>query len=196
MDYFSTNRISPRVSFREAVLAGQPSDKGLYFPSEINRLSAKFIDTLADRSNEQIAFDIIRPYVGGEIPDETLFEICSETVNFSFPLVEISERIAVLELFHGPTLAFKDVGARFMSRCLRYFSGGQTEKTVVVVATSGVRAAVGVLEAVPVLGDQRAPIVLVDDPVAIVIGLRAAILVVERVARGRNAAGAAGVAGE
>lgn len=92
---------------------------------------------LSSLTNEQIAFDVIRPYVGGEIPDETLFEICQETVNFSFPLVEISDRISTLELFHGPTLAFKDVGARFMSRCLNYFSRDDKEKTVVVVATSG-----------------------------------------------------------
>ncbi len=137
MQYFSTNRISSRVSFREAVLAGQPTDKGLYFPSVINKLSAEFVSSLATRPNEQIAFDVIRPYIGGDIPDERLFEICSETVNFSFPLVEISERISALELFHGPTLAFKDVGARFMSRCLRHFSQDDDKKTVVVVATSG-----------------------------------------------------------
>ncbi|MEP6946034.1 MAG: threonine synthase [Acidobacteriota bacterium] len=137
MDYFSTNRISPRVSFREAVLAGQPADKGLYFPSVINRLSQEFLEGLVNCPNEQIAFEVVRPYVAGEIPDDALFEICSETVNFNFPLVEISGQIAALELFHGPTLAFKDVGARFMSRCLRHFSRGQAEKTVVIVATSG-----------------------------------------------------------
>ena len=137
MHYFSTNRTSAHASFREAVLAGQPDDKGLFFPSEIPKLSPKFLSELRSLSNEQIAFDVIRPFVGGEIPDETLFEICRETVNFSFPLVEISGRISTLELFHGPTLAFKDVGARFMSRCLRYFSRDNNEKTIVVVATSG-----------------------------------------------------------
>ena len=111
--------------------------KGLYFPSEIPKLSPKFLSDLESLSNEQIAFDVIRPFVGGEIPDETLFEICTETVNFSFPLVEISDRISTLELFHGPTLAFKDVGARFMSRCLQYFSRDNKEKTIVIVATSG-----------------------------------------------------------
>lgn len=136
MHYFSTNRVSPHVSFREAVLNGQPDDKGLYFPSEIPRLEAGF-DRLADMANEQIAFDVIRPYIAGEIPDDTLFEICAETVNFEFPLVPISDRISTLELFHGPTLAFKDVGARFMSRCLRYFSRDNREKTIVIVATSG-----------------------------------------------------------
>jgi len=137
MHYFSTNRISPHVSFRDAVLQGQPDDKGLYFPSEIKRVDAKFLAELAGRSNGQIAFDVIRPYVGGSIPDETLYEICSESVNFDFPLVPVTHRIAALELFHGPTLAFKDVGARFMSRCLRYFSGDNGTKTIVLVATSG-----------------------------------------------------------
>lgn len=80
---------------------------------------------------------MIRPYVEGEIPDEKLYEICAETVNFPFPLVPVTENISALELFHGPTLAFKDVGARFMSRCLHYFTEGNKEKTIVLVATSG-----------------------------------------------------------
>ena len=137
MHYFSTNRKAPHVSFRNAVLNGQPDDKGLYFPSEIPKLSSEFLRDFRERSNEQIAFDVIRPYVTGEIPDETLFEICSETVNFNFPLVPVTDNISTLELFHGPTLAFKDVGARFMSRCLRYFSRDNSEKTIVIVATSG-----------------------------------------------------------
>lgn len=137
MHYFSTNRKSPHVSFRDAVLNGQPDDKGLYFPSEIPKLPAGFFDDLDSRSNEQIAFDVIRPYLAGEIPDDTLFEICRETVNFEFPLVKVSDKISTLELFHGPTLAFKDVGARFMSRCLRHFSNDTSEKTIVLVATSG-----------------------------------------------------------
>ena len=137
MHYFSTNRKSPHVSFLDAVLNGQPDDKGLYFPSEIPKLAPRFLDDLTTISNEQIAFDVIRPFVDGEIPDEKLFEICWETVNFIFPLVPITDRISTLELFHGPTLAFKDVGARFMSRCLRYFSRDSAEKTIVVVATSG-----------------------------------------------------------
>ena len=137
MQYFSTNRTSPHVSFRDALLNGQPDDKGLYFPSEIPPLSDKWLRTMADRSNEQIAFDVIRPFGAGEIPDETLYEICVETVNFDFPLVPITNRISTLELFHGPTLAFKDVGARFMSRCLQYFLLGKAEKTFVIVATSG-----------------------------------------------------------
>ena len=137
MQYFSTNRKSVHVSFREAVLNGQPADKGLYFPAEIPRLSADFWRDFPTQSKEQIAFDVIKPYVGGEIADKELFRICSETVDFDFPLVRITENISVLELFHGATLAFKDVGARFMSRCLRHFTGEKAEKTMVIVATSG-----------------------------------------------------------
>ncbi len=137
MHYFSTNRKSPHLSFQEAVLKGQPDDQGLYFPSEIPKLSSDFLSGLGSRPNEQIAFDIIRPFVSGEIPDETLFNICSETVSFDFPLVPLTDRISILELFHGPTLAFKDVGARFMSRCLQCFSRDRTGKMIVIVATSG-----------------------------------------------------------
>ncbi|MEO7674313.1 MAG: pyridoxal-phosphate dependent enzyme, partial [Pyrinomonadaceae bacterium] len=137
MQYFSTNRKSPLATFKEAVLRGQPDDKGLYFPEAIPKLSTKFIAGLEKISNEEIAFEVIKPYVGDEIPEARLFEICVETVNFPFPLVEISEQISALELFHGPTLAFKDVGARFMSRCLQHFSRERLEKTIVLVATSG-----------------------------------------------------------
>ncbi|HEX2639943.1 MAG TPA: threonine synthase, partial [Pyrinomonadaceae bacterium] len=137
MHYFSTNRRSPNATFREATLYGQPADKGLYFPSEIPRLEPDFVESLNERSNAEVAYGVIQPFVGGEIPEGKLQEICSETVDFDFPLVEISDRIFTLELFHGPTLAFKDVGARFMSRCLRHFAQERSEKTIVVVATSG-----------------------------------------------------------
>src|ERR1043165_4877100 len=137
MKYFSTNRKSAHVSFREATLQGQPDDKGLYFPEQIPTLSEGFWRDFASKSKEQIAFEVIKPFVGEEIADEKLFRICAETVNFDFPLVKINEKISTLELFHGATLAFKDVGARFMSRCLRYFSNERSEKTIVIVATSG-----------------------------------------------------------
>ncbi len=137
MQYFSTNRRSPHVDFREATMNGQPDDKGLYFPESIPVLSSEFLTGFQNKSNEQIAFEVIRPFPGDSIPEERLYDICAETVNFPFPLVEISENISALELFHGPTLAFKDVGARFMSRCLQYFSREKSEKTIVIVATSG-----------------------------------------------------------
>ncbi len=137
MQYFSTNRRSPEATFRDAVLHGQPDDNGLYFPASIPKLSDAFLGNLPQRSNDDIAFEVIRPYVGGCIPDDRLHAICAETVNFPFPLVKISDDISALELFHGPTLAFKDVGARFMSRCLQYFSGERDGKIIVIVATSG-----------------------------------------------------------
>src|SRR5690348_16356164 len=137
MQYFSTNRRSPCVTFREATLKGQPDDHGLYFPAEIPQFSAEFVEGLGGRSNSDIAFEVMRPYTGTSIPDKELYKICAETVTFAFPIVEISDRISVLELFHGPTLAFKDVGARFMSHCLQFFLRQVSTKTIVVVATSG-----------------------------------------------------------
>jgi threonine synthase len=137
MQYFSTNRKSPTVSFREAVLNGQPDDKGLYFPAVVPQFPAHLLGNLADLSEAEVAFAVIKPYIGNSIPDEKLFEICRETVDSPFPLVEISDKISALELFHGPTLAFKDIGARFMSHCLRHFSAENSQKTVVIVATSG-----------------------------------------------------------
>jgi threonine synthase len=136
MHYFSTNGSSPLAGFREAVLAGQADDKGLYFPDNIPRIPDELMRSLVERSKADIAFEVIRPYVDGDIPDDHLFDICSETVDFDFPLVPLGDLYA-LELFHGPTLAFKDVGARFMSRCLGYFNRDNDEKTIVVVATSG-----------------------------------------------------------
>jgi threonine synthase len=134
MQYFSTNRKSSHTDFKTATLKGQPSDGGLYFPARIPKINW---ENLRHESKEKIAFEVIKPYVGVSIDEETLFQICTETVDFDFPLIRISERISTLELFHGQTLAFKDVGARFMSRCLQYFTRNQDEKTVVIVATSG-----------------------------------------------------------
>jgi threonine synthase len=137
MNYFSTNRQSAKATFRQAVLNGQPPDKGLYFPEKIPTLSNDFWLNFKNKSKEQIAFEVIKPYVGDDISDDALLQICMETVNFDFPLVKITENIRALELFHGATLAFKDVGARFMSRCLQYFSREKSAKTIVIVATSG-----------------------------------------------------------
>lgn len=137
MRYLSTNRKSVPVSFREATLNGQPPDGGLYFPEEIPQLSRPFLENLKNKSKAEIAFEVMRPFVGGTLTEEALFGICEKTVDFPFPLVRITENIHALELFHGATLAFKDVGARFMSRCLQYFSREKNEKTIVIVATSG-----------------------------------------------------------
>jgi threonine synthase len=137
MQYYSLQKQSPNVDFKTAAITGQAPDKGLYFPTEIPQLSATTIERFKTLSKGEIAFEVMRPYVGGTIDDATLQQICTETINFDFPLVPITDNILSLELFHGPTLAFKDVGARFMSRCLGYFSKGTQQTTTVLVATSG-----------------------------------------------------------
>jgi len=137
MRYYSTNKQSPIVDFKEATIRGQAPDKGLYFPEIRPQGSKDFIKQLEKISNEEIAFTVIKPYTGDTIPDEKLFEIVCDTLNFPIPLVRINEKIFSLELFHGPSLAFKDVGARFMSRCLGYFIKDNDKKVTVLVATSG-----------------------------------------------------------
>lgn len=137
MQYFSTNQQSPSVGFKEATINGQAPDKGLYFPNEIPRLSKEWMDNIANYSNEEIAYQVIKPYVGDAIPESVLRTIASETVNFDIPLKKVTDDIYSLELYHGPTLAFKDIGARFMSRCLGYFVKGLSKKVTVLVATSG-----------------------------------------------------------
>lgn len=137
MKYFSTNRKSAPVDFMEATIRGQAPDKGLYFPESIPGLSQELITNFRTLNKTEIGYEVIHPYVGGLIPDAELYKIVEETVNFDFPLVNIAEGIYTLELFHGPTLAFKDVGARFMSRCLGYFSRKQSGRVIVLVATSG-----------------------------------------------------------
>ncbi|MFT3945507.1 MAG: threonine synthase [Agriterribacter sp.] len=137
MKYYSLNNQSPEVSFKEATIKGQAPDKGLYFPKSLPKLSKSWTDGIDKKSNEEIAFDVIQPYAGEDIPEADLRRIVSETIDFSIPLVKVTEDIYSLELFHGPTLAFKDVGARFMSRCLGYFAKKESEKVTVLVATSG-----------------------------------------------------------
>jgi threonine synthase len=137
MNYYSLNRKSPAVNFREATIKGQAPDKGLYFPEIIPAVEKELIRHIDQFSNEEIAFQVIRPYVGNCIAEDRLYEIVRETVNFPIPLVKLSESVFSLELFHGPTLAFKDVGARFMSRCLGAFVNEGPAKVTVLVATSG-----------------------------------------------------------
>lgn len=137
MLFYSTNHTSPKVDFKQATINGQASDKGLYFPESIPALGKKFIENIDKYSNEEIAFNVIKDYVGDSIPKDELERIIAQTINFDFPLVKVDENIFTLELFHGPTLAFKDVGARFMSRCLGYFVKNDNKKITVLVATSG-----------------------------------------------------------
>ncbi|MBA4198546.1 MAG: threonine synthase [Chitinophaga sp.] len=137
MLYYSLNHQSPKVNFAEAAVKGQAPDKGLYFPEYIPTLPKGFIENIKTYSKEAIGFTIMQPYVGENIDKNELQRIVTETINFKFPLVRITENIASLELFHGPTLAFKDVGARFMSRCLGYFNRNNKKEVTVLVATSG-----------------------------------------------------------
>ena len=136
MNYYSLNSQSPVVNFKEATIQGQAPDKGLYFPEKLPVFDSNLIQNIENISDVDIAFEVMKPYVVGSIPDEELRRIVAETISFSIPLVSIKEDIASLELFHGPTLAFKDVGARFMSRCLSYFLKNGKREVTVLVATS------------------------------------------------------------
>jgi len=135
--YYSTNKQTPLTSFKEATIRGQAPDRGLFFPERIPQVDKGLIEKISDFSDEEIAYRVIAPYVGSEIPEEKLRQIVSETVNFPIPLIQVNDSIFSLELFHGPTLAFKDIGARFMSRCLGYFVKDDSRKVTVLVATSG-----------------------------------------------------------
>jgi threonine synthase len=137
MRYFSLNNSTHFVDFKEATLQGQAPDGGLYYPENIPVWNNDFIRNLKKKSKAEIGFEIMAPYVGNTIPEKELYKIIEETLDFDFPLQPISENIYSLELFHGPTLAFKDVGARFLSRCMGFFAGKLAQKIVVLVATSG-----------------------------------------------------------
>ena len=137
MNYYSLNNKNTKVSFQEAVIQGLAPDRGLYFPEKIAPLSQSFFDTIENLSNEEIAFEVIKQFVGNEIPELELKQIVTETLCFDFPCVSVEDNVYSLELYHGPTMAFKDVGARFMSRCLAYFNKGKDLKNTVLVATSG-----------------------------------------------------------
>jgi threonine synthase len=137
MNYYSLNKQSPKADFKEATIKGQAPDKGLYFPETIPQVDKDLINNIEKYSNEEIAFRVIQPYTGDTIPEKELRRIVAETVGFDIPLVSVTDNIFSLELFHGPTLAFKDIGARFMSRCLGYFVKDRNKKVTVLVATSG-----------------------------------------------------------
>lgn len=137
MKFYSLNDPTIQTSFKNAVIAGIAPDKGLYFPESITPLPADFFENIEQFSNQEIAFKAIHQFVHEDIPDEALKEIIANTLDFDFPVVQIEENVATLELFHGPTMAFKDVGARFMANCLGYFSKGEKQDVTVLVATSG-----------------------------------------------------------
>ncbi|WP_121966165.1 threonine synthase [Myroides sp. N17-2] len=137
MKYYSLNNPQRIASFKEAAIQGIAEDKGLFFPMEIPRLEKAIFDNIQHLSKEEIAYQVISPFVGNDIEEAELRQIVRETLAFDFPVVPIDKDVYTLELFHGPTLAFKDVGAGFMSRCLRSFVKGKKEKVTILVATSG-----------------------------------------------------------
>ncbi len=138
MRYYSTNHRAANVSLEEAVVKGLASDKGLFMPCDIRPLPQDFFDNIEKMDFKDIAFRVADAFFGDDIPEEDLRDIVYDTLSFDAPIVKVKEDIYSLELFHGPTLAFKDVGGRFMARLLRYFLKKQNHKQVnVLVATSG-----------------------------------------------------------
>jgi threonine synthase len=139
MLYYSTNKIAPTTSLEEAVVKGLASDKGLFMPEKIKALPADFFNKIENLSFQEIAYVVADAFFGEDVEADKLKKIVYDTLNFDTPVVKVKNNIYSLELFHGPTLAFKDVGARFMARLLGYFIGKKNENQVVnvLVATSG-----------------------------------------------------------
>jgi len=136
MKFYSTNNKNNKVSLREAILTGMPKDKGLFMPEKINKLDDKFFQNISSLSFQEMS-KIIAKNIIDDIDEPVLDRIIEETINFDAPVVNITDKISTLELFHGPTLAFKDFGARFMSRLMSYFVKDSDHKLNIVVATSG-----------------------------------------------------------
>ncbi len=137
MRYRSTSRKAPLTSLRGAVLRGLAPDGGLYMPAEIARHSPEELEEFRGLPFTEVCFRVVRPFATPDVPDEVLWQIVSEAINFPVKLVSLSPGLHILELFHGPTLAFKDFGARFMARLMGYFVRGETRALKVLVATSG-----------------------------------------------------------
>ena len=137
MKYYSLTDNNNTASFSEAVIRGLAPDRGLYFPESTPRLDESFLADIATKSMVEIGVEVMRPFVGGTIPEVRLEKIVTDTLCFDFPVNKINDNTATLELFHGPTMAFKDVGARFMARCIGYFNEQSPKKVTVLVATSG-----------------------------------------------------------
>ncbi|QBA63798.1 threonine synthase [Muriicola soli] len=137
MKYYSLNRKAPKVSYRTAVINGIAPDGGLYFPEHLPVLPKSFINKLDRYSSVEIGMEAMAPFVHKDIPKKELESILEKVLDFDFPLVPIDAHISTLELFHGPTMAFKDVGARFMALSLGYFNRNEEKEITVLVATSG-----------------------------------------------------------
>jgi threonine synthase len=137
MRYYSTKNKNKHFSFREAVLKGLPDDNGLFMPEQFIPVGEIFFSSLKKLSIPQIGFETSKPFVGDEISQSELESICKEAFNFPIPVIKLNERTYVAELFHGPTLAFKDFGARFMARVMSNLNRNENKKLTILVATSG-----------------------------------------------------------
>lgn len=137
MRYRSTGKVAQLTSLRGAVLRGLAPDGGLYMPVEIARRTPEELEEFRRLPFTEVCFRVARPFAGPELPEEVLWQIVSEAINFPVKLVSLSPGLHILELFHGPTLAFKDFGARFMARLMGYFVRDETRQLTVLVATSG-----------------------------------------------------------
>lgn len=137
MRYFSTNKTVNPVSLMEAVTKGLAADKGLFMPEKIEEFHPDFFRQMLQFNFQEISFAVAKKFFGEDIPEKTLKNIVFDTLNFECPVVQVEDSVFSLELFHGPTLAFKDVGARFMARMLAYFLQGFSREVNVLVATSG-----------------------------------------------------------
>ena len=137
MQYYSTNKNTSDVSLKEAVVKGLAADNGLFMPERIEKFDPAFFDEIQNLSFQEIAFEVAKKFFGEDIEDTKLKEIVYDTLQFDCPVIKVTDSIYSLELFHGPTLAFKDVGARFMARLLNHFLGKQEKLVNVLVATSG-----------------------------------------------------------
>jgi len=137
MRLYSTKGKVAEVSFQEAVFKGLPDDNGLYMPTHIPRLPASFFENIHELSFQEIAFEVTNTLIGDEIPAEDIKTIINDSMNFEVPLIELNENTHILELFQGPSLAFKDFGARFMARVMSYFLQKESKNINILVATSG-----------------------------------------------------------
>lgn len=137
MNYYSTRKSSPSVTLKEAVVKGLAPDNGLYMPEKIEKFGPAFFEQIQELSFQEIALEVAKKFFGDEIDNGDLKHIVFDTLQFDCPVVKIKDNIFSLELFHGPTLAFKDVGARFMARLLQYFLSDNNQQVHVLVATSG-----------------------------------------------------------
>lgn len=136
MIYYSTKRQAEEASLKKALFKGLPEDNGLYMPEKIAKLPQEFFDNIENLSFQEIAFEVTNALLGEDVPTEEIRKIVNDAVNFDAPIVKVVDQIYALELFHGPTLAFKDFGARFMARLMSYFLD-KGEKLHILVATSG-----------------------------------------------------------